>query len=104
MQLFRYSALTFNAHRIHYDRDYATRAEGYPGLVVHGPYLASLLMDLFLSRHPGAAVTGFEFRARAPVFDTAAFSLNVKEAADAAELWVGDEGQAIALTAKIFVR
>jgi len=75
VRLFRYSALTFNGHRIHYDRAYAHDVEGYPGLVVHGPYLGTLLMDHFLRRRPGARVTRFEFRARRPVFDLAPFTL-----------------------------
>lgn len=66
--LFRYSALTFNTHRIHYDLPYATRAEGYPGLVVHGPLSATYIMDSFLAQHPDATVTRFEFSARSPVF------------------------------------
>ncbi len=73
--LFRYSALTFNGHRIHYDRSYVTGVEGYPGLVVHGPLQATLLLDL-LDRHlPGARVASFTFRARSPVFDTAPFDV-----------------------------
>jgi len=66
--LFRYSALTFNAHRIHYDLAYATGVEGYPGLVVHGPLMATLLLDAFLRAHPGAAPLSFSFTARSPVF------------------------------------
>ncbi len=66
--LFRYSALTFNSHRIHYDRPYATGIEGYPGLVVHGPLSATYIVDAFLRRHPGATLTGFEFSARSPIF------------------------------------
>ena len=62
--LFRFSALTFNAHRIHYDRAYATTEEGYPGLVVQGPLTAVLLMEL-VRRHASRSVTAFEFRARA---------------------------------------
>ena len=73
--LFRYSAVTFNGHRIHYDRSYVTQVEGYPGLVVHGPLQATLLLDL-LDRHlPGARVARFAFRALVPVFDTASFTL-----------------------------
>lgn len=64
--LFRYSALTFNGHRIHYDRDYATQVEGYAGLVVHGPLLAQLLM-LWVSED--ATLSQFEFRAMAPLMD-----------------------------------
>jgi 3-methylfumaryl-CoA hydratase len=67
-QLFRFSALTFNAHRIHYDRDYTTKVEGYPDLVVQGPYTAMLLMDHFLRRNEGARVASFSFRARRPHF------------------------------------
>jgi 3-methylfumaryl-CoA hydratase len=72
--LFRFSALTFNAHRIHYDRAYATTVEGYPGLVVQGPLTALLLMELVRSHAP-RPVTAFEFRARAPLFDLAPFRL-----------------------------
>ena len=72
--LFRFSALTFNAHRIHYDRPYATREEGYPGLVVHGPLTAVLLMDL-LRRHEPRAVRAFSFKGLAPLFDLAPFRL-----------------------------
>lgn len=67
--LFRFSALTFNAHRIHYDRAYAREVEGYAGLVVHGPLLATLLMDLALRERPGFVPSAFEFRARSPLFD-----------------------------------
>jgi 3-methylfumaryl-CoA hydratase len=66
--LFRYSALTFNSHRIHYDHPYATGVEGYPGLVVHGPLSATYIVDAFLRRHQGATLTGFEFSARSPIF------------------------------------
>ncbi|MCY4296414.1 MAG: MaoC family dehydratase N-terminal domain-containing protein [Gammaproteobacteria bacterium] len=70
VMLFRYSALTFNAHRIHYDRDYARDIEGYPGLVVHGPLLATLLLDELLRQYPHRELREFSFRALAPVFDT----------------------------------
>ena len=72
--LFRFSALTFNAHRIHYDRTYATTAEGYPGLVVHGPLTAVLLMEL-VRFHDHRSVTAFAFRGQAPLFDLAPFRL-----------------------------
>ncbi len=65
--LFRYSALTFNGHRIHYDRDYATEAEGYDGLVVHGPLLAQRLMLAAAKALP--AMSWFSFRATAPLMD-----------------------------------
>jgi 3-methylfumaryl-CoA hydratase len=73
VQLFRYSALTLNGHRIHYDRPYAMEQEGYQGLVVHGPFLATLLLDLVRSALPGARVAAFSFRAVSPVIDTAPF-------------------------------
>jgi hydroxyacyl-ACP dehydratase HTD2-like protein with hotdog domain len=66
--LFRYSALTFNTHRIHYDRPYATAVEGYPDLVVHGPLMATLMLDAFRDAHPRARVRRFTFRATAPAF------------------------------------
>jgi 3-methylfumaryl-CoA hydratase len=73
--LFRYSALTFNGHRIHYDRRYVTEVEGYPGLVVHGPFIATLLLELLRRSQPEAQVAKFAFRAVSPVFDTAPFSV-----------------------------
>ena len=72
--LFRFSALTFNAHRIHYDRPYATSEEGYPGLVVHGPLTAMLLADL-VRRNTASPMTAFSFRGLAPLFDLAPFHL-----------------------------
>jgi 3-methylfumaryl-CoA hydratase len=66
--LFRYSALTYNGHRIHYDADYARREEGYRGLVVHGPLLATLMLDLVRRKKAGAEVRTFQFRATAPLF------------------------------------
>jgi 3-methylfumaryl-CoA hydratase len=71
--LFRYSALTFNGHRIHYDRPYVTEVEGYPGLVVHGPLIATFLIDLLQRNMPGATIASFSFRAVKPLFDTAPF-------------------------------
>jgi 3-methylfumaryl-CoA hydratase len=69
--LFRYSALTFNSHRIHYDRSYVTGVEGYPGLVVHGPLIATLLLDLLRRERPDATIARFAFRAVSPLFDGA---------------------------------
>ena len=75
MLLFRYSALTFNGHRIHYDRRYVTEVEGYPGLIVHGPLIATLLVDLLRRERPDATLRSFEFRAVRPTFDIAPFRL-----------------------------
>jgi 3-methylfumaryl-CoA hydratase len=76
VMLFRYSALTFNGHRIHYDRDYVTGVEGYPGLIVHGPLVATLLLDLLRRQLPEARVAGFSFRALSPLFDGAKVTLH----------------------------
>jgi 3-methylfumaryl-CoA hydratase len=73
--LFRYSALTFNGHRIHYDRRYVTEVEGYPGLIVHGPLIATLLLDLLRRELPLAEVRRFEFKAISPLFDLHPFTL-----------------------------
>jgi 3-methylfumaryl-CoA hydratase len=90
--LFRYSALTFNGHRIHYDRRYVTQVEGYPGLIVHGPLIATMLVDLVRRNVPNATVAGFEFRAVRPVFDIAPFSVHGKPSADGktVQLWTQD--------------
>lgn len=101
VELFRFSALTFNAHRIHYDRDYARNEEGYPGLVVHGPYLATLLMDHFLRHRPQSAVRGFSFRALRPIFDGEAFTLGLTEDAGGADLVAIDAAGGIATQARI---
>jgi 3-methylfumaryl-CoA hydratase len=73
--LFRYSALTFNGHRIHYDRSYVTTVEGYPGLVVHGPLIATLLLDLLRRQVPQAPVRRFAFKAMSPLFDIDRFAV-----------------------------
>jgi 3-methylfumaryl-CoA hydratase len=73
--LFRYSALTFNGHRIHYDRSYVTQEEGYPGLIVHGPLIATLLVDLLRRERPEPSLAAFEFKAVSPLFDIDAFSV-----------------------------
>lgn len=67
--LFRFSALTFNAHRIHYDRNYVTEVEKYPGLVVHGPLQALLLMESAKKHNPGRKPASYSFRAVRPLFD-----------------------------------
>lgn len=97
--LFRYSALTFNSHRIHYDRRYATQVEGYPGLVVHGPLIATLLMDL-LDRNMGTSnVNGFEFRAVSPLFDTAPFTVCGAPEEGRVRLWAANADGHLAMRA-----
>ncbi|MBL0166007.1 MAG: MaoC family dehydratase N-terminal domain-containing protein [Propionivibrio sp.] len=88
--LFRFSALTFNAHRIHYDRPYATQEEGYPGLVVHGPLTAVLLMEM-VRHHVARPVLGYSFRGLAPLFDLAPFRL-VGIASDDGEVTLEAQG------------
>lgn len=105
--LFRYSAATFNGHRIHYDRDYATTVEGYPGLVVHGPLIASLLLDhLECVLAPGATIEQFAFRAKRPTFDIAPFALhgNDPDAQGRVELWSTSNTGEIAVDAQAVVR
>ncbi|MEO8485890.1 MAG: MaoC family dehydratase N-terminal domain-containing protein [Betaproteobacteria bacterium] len=98
--LFRYSALTFNGHRIHYDRDYATGVEGYPGLVVHGPLIATLLLDLMRRQHPHAVVRHFRFKALHPLFDLHRFALCGRaEGARTHALWARDHQGALAMHA-----
>ena len=90
--LFRYSALTFNGHRIHYDRQYVTEVEGYPGLIVHAPLIATLLMDLLRRNQPEARVLRFEFKAVRPTFDIHPFSVHGQLSADGktVQLWGRD--------------
>lgn len=104
--LFRYSALTFNGHRIHYDRRFVTEVEGYPGLVVHGPLQATLLLDLLRHALPEADVARFEFRAIRPVFDLHPFFACGQPQPDGKShaLWIRDHEGAAAMTAVAVVR
>ena len=103
--LFRYSALTFNGHRIHYDRRYVTEVEGYPGLIVHGPLLATLLLDLLRERQPDATVVQFAFRASSPLFDTEPFFLCGQPANDGktVRLWAKNHRGGLAMDATAVV-
>jgi 3-methylfumaryl-CoA hydratase len=104
--LFRYSALTFNGHRIHYDRRYATGVEGYPGLVVHGPLIATLLIDLLRRELPGADIATFSFKAIRPTFDTHPFRIAGRPQADgrAVALWAQDHEGALTMDAVATLR
>ena len=100
--LFRYSALTFNAHKIHLDRDYCRDEEGYPGLVVHGPLIATLLLELVRENLPRATVARFSFRAVSPLFDTAPFTVNARHTGDnTLELWAANDAGALATKADV---
>ena len=102
-QLFRFSALTFNAHRIHYDRDYCRDVEFYPGLVVQGPFIATLLLDHLLRLKPAARVREFCFRAKSPLYDTAPFDLCLAQTPHGYDLWARDADGREAMTAEVVV-
>ena len=98
--LFRYSAVTFNGHRIHYDRDYCRDVEGYPGLVVHGPLIATYLMDLCARERPGVALARFSFKAVSPLFDAAPFTVNAAPGEDGGwTLWAANPDGGLAMQA-----
>ena len=100
LQLFRYSALTFNGHRVHYDQPYATQVEGYPGLVVHGPLLATWL-SLFAAKKSGRHLKKFKFSGKRPIFDLHHFTLSGdKSGNNAAKLSVLDHQLQLAVTAE----
>ncbi len=102
--LFRYSALTFNGHRIHYDRPYAQEVEGYPGLIVHGPLLATMMIDLARREaveNGDKRIARFRFRALAPVFDTAPFAVCGQPDATGADLWVEGPERAVCMDGRV---
>lgn len=92
--LFRYSALTFNGHRIHYDRDYVTKVEGYPGLIFHGPLQAALIIEMAAKLRSGKPPKKFSYRGVQPLFAGTEFSINANETEAGMELWTANaEGQ-----------
>jgi 3-methylfumaryl-CoA hydratase len=99
--LFRYSALTFNAHRIHYDLPYATEVEGYPGLVVHGPLIATLLMELLRRYLPEEQIRSFTYRAVSPLFHIEPFQVCGRRGSALSEisLWAQTQAGRLAMTA-----
>lgn len=99
--LFRFSALTYNGHRIHYDRDYAVEEELYPALVVHGPLLVTLLLELQRKYLTDSEIRKFRFRATRPTFDSANFSIAGKcEEGSVLSLWSADDGGNVCMTIK----
>jgi 3-methylfumaryl-CoA hydratase len=104
--LFRYSALTFNGHRIHYDRRYATTEEDYPGLVVHGPLVATLLIDLLRRQMPAADLERFHFRALRPTFDVSPIILQGGPGEDARHfrLWSTENRGQVGVQAEAWIR
>lgn len=102
--LFRYSAATFNGHRIHYDSDYCRSVEGYPGLVVHGPLIATLLLGFVENTlAPDRCVRKFAFRAKRPTFDLGVFHLHASPGADshAMNVWSTNNVGEVGLDAQV---
>ncbi|MDD8023695.1 MAG: MaoC family dehydratase N-terminal domain-containing protein [Paracoccaceae bacterium] len=97
--LFRYSAVTFNSHRIHYDHPYTTIEEGYPGLVVQGP-LQAMLLAQYAEELRGRAPSRFSFRSLTPIFGEAPFSLNAREENGGLSLWTAAAGGPVAMEAR----
>jgi 3-methylfumaryl-CoA hydratase len=88
--LFRYSALTFNDHRIHYDRDYVTKVEGYPGLIFHGPLQATFIVELAAKLHGGQPPKKLSYRGVQPLFEGSEFSINANSTDNGMELWIAN--------------
>lgn len=99
--LFRFSALTFNSHRIHYDRPWAMEVEGYPGLVVHGPLTTTLLIDFAHDQTRGRRIVAYATQARAPLFDTAPFELRGRPSERGGELWAVTPEGTVAMSAEV---
>lgn len=97
--LFRYSALTFNGHRIHYDNPYARAEEGYPGLIVHGPMQATQLVQ-FAETIRGKRPARFDFRSLSPLFDIADYTLNAVEDGEGLRLWTAHADGPVAMEAQ----
>jgi 3-methylfumaryl-CoA hydratase len=101
--LFRYSALTFNGHRIHYDLDYCRQVEGYPGLVVHAPLVATLMLGLAEQRYAGQDVSFSEFRQRSvtPLFHDNPVSISLRDTESGCEIWAADHKGRLASSATL---
>ena len=101
IMLFRYSALTFNGHRIHYDVDFCREHEGYPGLVVHGPLIATLLLDLVCQRYPERRLATYTYRGRSPLFNPHPFTVQGKLEGDGGTVWASDHEGGLAMMAEL---
>ena len=104
--LFRYSALTFNAHRIHYDTPYVTEVEGYPGLIVHGPLLATMMLELLWQNLPEAQLSAFDFKALRPVYNNQACTIHATspDGEGNVGLWVADHAGALCIQGQANIR
>jgi 3-methylfumaryl-CoA hydratase len=98
--LFRYSALTFNGHRIHYDLRFCREEEGYRHLVVHGPLVATLLINLAADHSGGRSIRRFDFKAKSPLFSDAPFSIHGAREGDAMALWAANAQGGLAMQAR----
>jgi 3-methylfumaryl-CoA hydratase len=98
--LFRYSALTFNGHRIHYDADYSRAVEGYPDLVIHGPLIATLLLDLYVRQ--GQPLKRFQYQAKSPLFLPHPFSVSGRAEGQSTKLWASNHANGLAMQAEAF--
>jgi 3-methylfumaryl-CoA hydratase len=103
--LFRYSALLFVSHRIHYDRRYVTDVEGYPGLVVHGPLIATFLLELLRQNMPSATLARFSFRALKPLYDNVPFTVSARIDDDqkTVHLWAASSEGFLAMDATVML-
>jgi 3-methylfumaryl-CoA hydratase len=99
VQLFRYSALTFNSHRIHYDVDFCRNEEGYDGLIIHGPLTATMLMEAVRELEPARPLKKFSFRAVSPLTHVHPFSLHARHTEDGMSLWACNHRGELAMTA-----
>ncbi len=101
IMLFRYSALTFNGHRIHYDQDFCRNHEGYPDLVFHGPLTATLLLDLFYHQYPQDQIKSFEYRGVSPLFNPDPFTVNGTRRGINGQAWAANQDGGLAMQAQI---
>ena len=99
--LFRFSAIRFNSHRIHYDRDYVTKVEKLPGLVVQSSLISQLMMEMCRKEQPARRLASFDFKSFRQIYDTGSFTIAGKPAADGreAQLWALDGDGRLAMTA-----
>ena len=97
VQSMLYNAVLWNGHRIHYDRDYAVQEEFYPALVVHGPLLVTLLLELQRTSLPTETLSRFSFRAVRPTFDTHPFQVQGRREQQKLSLWSVDQDNAVCM-------
>ncbi len=101
IMLFRYSALTFNGHRIHYDLDFCQTHEGYPNLVFHGPLTATLLLDLFYHQYPAEPIKTFEYRGVSPLFNPDPFTIHGTRKGIHGKAWAANSANGLAMSAQV---